>query len=137
MSEIIEPDFGKSPVLEVGDIVTIDFVQYCADIGLPGGSPLPGMFRRHGEGDRLHGLVYSITSTFKDGTMWRGQDLGGQARILEIAVPDGDEWAIIDSVPLDLIRRCVTRSIRDYEEASAPPQIIPFDPEKRVTPREA
>ena len=138
MSEIIKPNFGKSPILAVGDIVNLDFVQYCADVGLVAGSPLSGMFRHLELGDRIEGLVYSITSTFHKDTVWRGQDLGGQARIIDIVVPNGEMWAIIDAVPLNLIRRCVSRSIRDDEvETPTPTQIIPFDPKKRVTPREA
>lgn len=133
MSEIISPDFGRSPILKKGDIVSLDYAQwsdYYGDVH----EALEGL-------DRVTGIVYSIDAKWDPGTVSRnGEDIGGQAIALTIAVPTEEEWYLVPDVELVSIRRYVTRSLGDGDVDIAPEadgKVLQFDPEKRVTPREA
>jgi len=134
MSDIITPDFGRSPILELGDIVSLDWAVYTNHYGdLHEG--LMGI-------DRVTGMVYSIDAYWDPGVeSHSGEDIGGQAIVVTIAVPGEEEWYIIPQVELKMIRRLVTRSFSDYADSiSAEEQtgkVLQFDPEKRVTPCEA
>ena len=133
MSELITPDFGRSPVLQEGDIVSLDLT----DIDISGLYPyevLQGL-------DRVSGIVYSIDAQWDPGVeSHSGEDIGGQAVVMTLAIPGEEEWYIIPDVKLSQIRRLLSRSLEDYDlkvVSSAPGKVLQFDPEKRVTPHEA
>jgi hypothetical protein len=86
MSDIITPNFGKSPMMDKGD-----FVRFadCDD-------------------DCCHGIIVSVDERYRYG------DIAGQARILSVAIPagvdiddeDGD-WTIERDVEISELVRVV------------------------------
>jgi len=131
MSDIITPDFGRSPILKPGDIVSLDYAAWTDYYG--------GIHEELEGLDRVTGIVYSVDAQWDEGTVSHiGEDIGGQAIALTIAVPTEEEWYLIPDVKLAGIRRHVTRSLDDVEVGSIDKsKVLQFDPKKRVTPREA
>ena len=133
MSELITPDFGRSPILKKGDIVSLDYAAYRGHYG--------DMYEELEGQDRVTGIVYSVDAHWDPGVVSHsGEDIGGQAIVVTIAVPMWEEWYLIPDVELDMVRRLVTRSLSEYGvdiPSAIEDNVLQFDPEKRVTPREA
>ena len=133
MSELITPDFGRSPILKKGDIVSLDYTAYRGHYG--------DMYEELEEQDRVTGIVYSVDAHWDPGVVSHsGEDIGGQAIVVTIAVPMREEWYLIPDVELDMIRRLVMSSLADYGidiPSEAADNVLQFDSEKRVTPHEA
>ena len=117
----------------MGDIVSLDYTVYTNHYGDPH-ECLKGI-------DRVTGMVYSIDALWDPGVeSHSGEDIGGQAIVVTVAVPGEEEWYLIPQVELKMIRRLVTRSFSDYADnnsAEEQAKVLQFDPEKRVTPCEA
>ena len=133
MSDIITPDFGRCPILKKGDIVSLDYAAWSGHYG--------DIHEELSGEDRVCGIVYSVDAHWDPGVVSRtGEDIGGQAIVVTIAVPMWEEWYLIPDVELGMLRRLVMRSFADYDvEVSGVEEgkVLQFDPEKRVTPREA
>ena len=134
MSELITPDFGRSPILKKGDIVSLDYAAWTGHYG-DVCEELKGL-------DRVTGIVYSVDAHWDPGVVSRtGEDIGGQAIVVTIAVPVPEEWYLIPDVELRHIRRLVTRTLSDYDidnlDNDCDGKVLQFDLEKRVTPHEA
>jgi hypothetical protein len=104
MSDIISPDFGKTPVLNKGDFVRF---SDCTD--------------------GLWGIVVSVDERYRFG------DIAGQARILSVAIPtdetaDGDEedgeWTIERDVELSELTRIYTSESTHADEKAG--QVLQF-----------
>lgn len=133
MSELITPDFGRSPILKKGDIVSLDYTAWTSHYG--------DVHEELSGEDRVTGIVYSVDAHWDPGVVSRtGEDIGGQAIVVTIAVPMWEEWYLIPDVELGMLRRLVMRSFADYDvEVSGIEEgkVLQFDLEKRVTPHEA
>ena len=99
------------------------------------------MYEELEEQDRVTGIVYSVDAHWDPGVVSHsGEDIGGQAIVVTIAVPMREEWYLIPDVELDMIRRLVMSSLADYGIdilSEAADNVLQFDSEKRVTPHEA
>ena len=133
MSELITPDFGRSPILKKGDIVSLDYTAWTSHYG-----EMHEELKGH---DRVTGIVYSVDAHWDPGVVSHsGEDIGGQASVVTIAVPMWEEWYLIPDVELDMVRRLITRSLSEYGVdilSEAADNVLQFDSEKRVTPHEA
>ena len=134
MSELITPDFGRSPILKKGDIVSLDYAAWTSHYG--------DMYEELKGLDRVTGIVYSVDAQWDPGVVSRtGEDIGGQAIVVTVAVPMPEEWFLIPEVELSGIRRLVNRTLSDYDidnlDGDCDGKVLQFDFEKRVTPHEA
>ena len=118
MSNLVEPDFGRNPFIEVGDCVVFQGTTMSGqDIG------------------EVDGMVHEVISRYSDGP------IRGQAKLMEVGVPIGGkrsfqsegEWAIMEVAFTEIICRRF-KSVSDYCERAG--KVFQFEPVSCNDPRD-